>query len=657
MGPEHQTITGRWRYDSSGSWYENDWSGTRKGLLKLQFEADPSVPCDWTGTWDFDWSNELQLTQSGSRVTGSYKRGGWNYTGYIDGTLSGTTLIGTWTEQDQTGRIEWAMQAGCNSFTGQYTHSMSATSGWYPLHTPAKRVGQPQPQPNDQPSPQPVNLSWAGTWNTDWGTMEITVSGTAATGIYTTNNGKLDGKINGRYFSGNWSRSPSYKAPKDAGSFLFVMSEDGNSFKGDWKYSDCSWMGPWDGDLKGTDESDEIIPPTNQKPVAQLTIVPQSPTTADTIIISSQSYDPDGDRLSYIWTIDGTQSSQYNNMVYCVIPGQAAGHHTAALTVTDNKGGSATAQTQYFVDSVQPQPLPPQPTPATNRPPTAYFTVTPQAPQTNSTIIATSQSSDPDGDTLSYAWSVDGIAMAQYTNQPYLIYQNPTVGMHTLGLQVADSQGATNSYQTQVSVTQAPQPSPGPQPGPSPQPVPGANNPPKAAFTFDPPQPEVGQTVQVISQSTDADGDKLSYSWYLDGDLLSQYTGQSQWKWKVPTGGHVMQLKVQDGKGGNDTISRKIKGADTDGSGKKIGPFSCFIATAAYGSPTAAELDMLRSFRDHVLIKSEAGRWAVDTYYRLSPPLAEYIAAHENMRTLVREGLLDPIVSLLKETRSMWQSN
>ncbi|TSA53992.1 MAG: hypothetical protein D4R38_03050 [Dehalococcoidia bacterium] len=162
--------------------------------------------------------------------------------------------------------------------------------------------------------------------------------------------------------------------------------------------------------------------------------------------------------------------------------------------------------------------------------------------------------------------------------------------------------------------------------------------------------------MQVISQSTDADGDKLSYSWYLDGQLLAQQSGRAQWKWKVPSGGHVMQLEVKDGRGGRDTVSRKIKGADADDSKKKwkIGPFSCFIATAAYGSETAAELNTLRAFRDRVLVKSGPGRWAVDTYYRLSPPLAEYIAAHEAVRTIVRERLLDPAVSMLKDTRSLW---
>jgi hypothetical protein len=86
----------------------------------------------------------------------------------------------------------------------------------------------------------------------------------------------------------------------------------------------------------------------------------------------------------------------------------------------------------------------------------------------------------------------------------------------------------------------------------------------------------------------------------------------------------------------------------------KIGPLSCFIATAAYGSETAQELDTLRSFRDRVLMQSEPGRWFVDTYYTVSPPLADFIAEHEEVRTLVREALLDPVVTILKASQEVW---
>ncbi len=589
MSPEHQAITGRWRYVSTGNWYENDWTGTRKGLLKSPLELGAAAPasCDWTGTWNFDWSNALNLRQSGNKVTGSYKPSGWNYTGYIDGTLSGATLIGTWTENDQSGKLEWAMLAGCNSFTGRYTHSLSASSGWYSLHEPAKRVGQPQPQQDLTPAPQPVNPGWGGMWYTDWGTMQISVAGTNGSGTYTTNNGKLVGIISGNNFSGTWSRPPSYTAPRDAGAFSFVMSSDGLSFKGDWKYSDCSWAGPWDGTLSGPDVTPSPSPAPSPDP--QPTPLPPSPT--------------------------------------------------------------------------------PNPTPGVNRPPLAGFITSPQLPTTGTVVSFINQSSDPDGDVLTYTWIRDGSVLNDCANQPSCKWYNPTAGSHIVTLIVSDGKGGQTPFQAQVNVTVGPDPSPTPvppaplppaptppTPTPTPTPVPGANNPPKAAFTFDPPQPQVGQNIQVHSQSTDADGDQLSYSWYLDNQLIAQQAGRTAWKWKVPSGGHVMQLEVKDGRGGRDTVSRKIKGADADDSKKKwrIGPFSCFIATAAYGSETAKELDTLRAFRDNVLLKSEPGRWFVTAYYRMSPPLAEFIAGHEQIRTLVRERLLDPVVELLKSTQNEW---
>lgn len=69
----------------------------------------------------------------------------------------------------------------------------------------------------------------------------------------------------------------------------------------------------------------------------------------------------------------------------------------------------------------------------------------------------------------------------------------------------------------------------------------------------------------------------------------------------------------------------------------------CFVATAAYGSPMAGELDTLRTFRDRFLMSSLPGSTFVSFYYAASPAMAAYIAQNETLRAITR-GVLWPIV-------------
>ncbi len=81
----------------------------------------------------------------------------------------------------------------------------------------------------------------------------------------------------------------------------------------------------------------------------------------------------------------------------------------------------------------------------------------------------------------------------------------------------------------------------------------------------------------------------------------------------------------------------------------------CFIATAAYGTPTAEQIDVLREFRDVVLLQSAAGSRLVALYYWLGPSVADFMVGSELLRTLVREFLVDPLVWTAEVTGVIWR--
>jgi hypothetical protein len=79
--------------------------------------------------------------------------------------------------------------------------------------------------------------------------------------------------------------------------------------------------------------------------------------------------------------------------------------------------------------------------------------------------------------------------------------------------------------------------------------------------------------------------------------------------------------------------------------------FSCFIATAAYGSTMAEELSVLRAFRDQFLKTNTIGSSFVKWYYAWSPKYANWLKKKSILRGIVR-GVLWPVVIFAKF--SLW---
>jgi hypothetical protein len=86
---------------------------------------------------------------------------------------------------------------------------------------------------------------------------------------------------------------------------------------------------------------------------------------------------------------------------------------------------------------------------------------------------------------------------------------------------------------------------------------------------------------------------------------------------------------------------------------------TCVIATATYGSELAPEVEILRNFRDQMIMKTYAGSnfmivfnaW----YYSFSPNVAQYIAQHSAAKAVMKAALY-PLLGIMRLGTVVFQS-
>lgn len=91
-------------------------------LALLCMLISPIQGCTWNGRWDTTFG-EMVLTQSGNTVTGKYT----SSDGYIQGTVYGNVLIGTWYESSRAppnnaGDVQLTIDWNCYSFSGNWRY-------------------------------------------------------------------------------------------------------------------------------------------------------------------------------------------------------------------------------------------------------------------------------------------------------------------------------------------------------------------------------------------------------------------------------------------------------------------------------------------------------------------------------------------------------
>lgn len=82
----------------------------------------------------------------------------------------------------------------------------------------------------------------------------------------------------------------------------------------------------------------------------------------------------------------------------------------------------------------------------------------------------------------------------------------------------------------------------------------------------------------------------------------------------------------------------------------------CFISTAAYGTSLAPKLDLLRWYRDNVLIKSNIGRESLELYFRYSPNIANKLRGMHIRKYIIRT-IVDFEAELVKQIKKISNSS
>jgi PKD repeat protein len=176
--------------------------------------------------------------------------------------------------------------------------------------------------------------------------------------------------------------------------------------------------------------------PSNQPPTVSASASVTSGPAPLAVSFTATASDPDGQVVSYSWSFgDGSSSSQASSShTY-----QTTGSYTARVTVTDDRGATASASVVINVSSGQPS----------NKPPTVSLTATPMSGGAPLAVSFTATASDPDGQVVSYKWD--------FGNGQTSTQQNPShtysAGSFAARVTVTDNGGATASATVTINAT------------------------------------------------------------------------------------------------------------------------------------------------------------------------------------------------------------
>jgi PKD repeat protein len=158
-----------------------------------------------------------------------------------------------------------------------------------------------------------------------------------------------------------------------------------------------------------------------------------------TIIFNgTQSYDPDGEILSYQWDL-GDETIKNGSHITHLYPSE--GNYTIILTVTDDKGSSSSNTTSARITSIN----------STHQMPIVKPMIPTEGITQSMLSFSIGGTYDPDGTIVNYSWDFGDGTTSQLMNTTHMY---TTEGSYTVTFTVEDNDGLTNATSVTIRIFQ-----------------------------------------------------------------------------------------------------------------------------------------------------------------------------------------------------------
>lgn len=327
----------------------------------------------------------------------------------------------------------------------------------------------------------------------------------------------LSGSFNNRIYSNNFVENMQHAY--DVSTNEWYVGSEGNYWD-DYIGIDLDNNGIGDSsyDIAGASNLDRfpLMNPLTKVPFANFWYNPTNPTTQTPINFTDISYDLDGSIVSWVWDFGNNVTDTSQSPIYRYTDD---GTYLVKLTVYDDLGASSS---QIYTISVL------------NVAPTALFTASPEVPLDIQEVVFIDDSNDPDGNIVSWVWSVDNEVVEHGS---YFSYTFPDDGDYMVSLEITDDDSSKSTYYQQISVL---------------------NVGPTVGFSFNTDDGTISKNerIRFVDNAHDQDGEIVSYLWnFGDGKTSTEKAPEHRYE---NNGIYKVSLTVTDDDGASKSFAKEL---------------------------------------------------------------------------------------------------